>query len=73
MSVNISPHGKVASNALQGCSYENWLDLGGTVVSIRGHNIIIIIAYYRHTGRYVSSRKEGHRPCRAACTHVALS
>ena len=29
-----SPLAKVGSNALEGCSYENWLDVCGTVVSI---------------------------------------
>ena len=29
-----SPLDKVRSNALEGCSYENWLDVCGTVVSI---------------------------------------
>ena len=39
MSVNISTLGKVESNALEGCSYGNWLDVCGTGVSIAGHII----------------------------------
>ena len=54
-----SPLDKVGSNALEGCSYENWLDVCGTVVFFGGHNIrnhtYCNISYTHTLHMYVSS------------------